>query len=241
MSTLCERASQRSTSDADRRWQHHYAALVQYVDANGHASPPVHFVSADGTLLGKWVVTQRQKRRQGRLREERVIRLAALPGWVWDVYLSWEHQYAVLVRFCDDTGHACPAVNHEMEDGYRLGKWVGYQRKRYRQGRLRADRAARLAALPGWVWHIDNPSEYESAWEQAFSALQAFADIHGHAQPPFRGRGEPFRLGVWVHKQRKAYRDGRLGAERAHRLEALPEWTWVGQRGNHPKGSVQRP
>lgn len=40
-----------------------------------------------------------------------------------------------------------------VEDGYRLGRWVGVQRRTYKAGRVAADRIAQLEALPGWSWN----------------------------------------------------------------------------------------
>ncbi|WP_231578266.1 DEAD/DEAH box helicase [Rhodococcus sp. PML026] len=68
----------------DTRWEEAYLQLKQYVDQNGHASPPQTYANVSGFKLGTWVAGQRQGRAKGRLSEDRCKRLAALSGWVWN-------------------------------------------------------------------------------------------------------------------------------------------------------------
>uniref|UniRef100_UPI0015C42E1C helicase associated domain-containing protein n=1 Tax=Mycobacterium avium TaxID=1764 RepID=UPI0015C42E1C len=51
-------------------------------------------------------------------------------------------------------------------DGIKLGQWARDQRRKYRQGRVSAERVARLEALPGWAWS----DRLDEQWERGFTA-----------------------------------------------------------------------
>ncbi|WP_219415473.1 helicase associated domain-containing protein [Pseudonocardia nigra] len=70
-------------AEQDMRWLQGLSALQRFVEEHGHASPPRAAVM-EGYRIGHWVDTQRLKYRRGRLAADRVERLEALPGWVWD-------------------------------------------------------------------------------------------------------------------------------------------------------------
>jgi hypothetical protein len=176
------------------------------------------------------VSAQRRKHHRGELDDGRAARLEALPGWVWrrrdrtpGVYCGWDGRFRALTQFVDEHGHARVPSAHITGDGIRLGQWVNAQRHTHRQGALDADRAARLEALPGWVWGASG----EQRWERGFTALTQFVDEHGHARVPHGHiSADRFRLGQWVNTQRYTYRQGALDPRRTARLQALPGWVW---------------
>jgi hypothetical protein len=99
--------------------------------------------------------------------------------------------------------------------------WVNTQRSRFTKGTLEAEREHRLQALPSWTWkpHADK-------WEEGFNRLQDYVERTGHARAPTSYTNDGYRLGQWVNTQRSRYTKGTLDAERQHRLENLPGWSW---------------
>ena len=183
----------------------------------GHARVPATY-REDGYRLGGWVHEQRNMYREGQLDAERRARLEALPGWTWFPYqTAWEEGFSQLEAFIAREGHARVPLRWR-EDGFRLGSWVNTNRTHHNRGDLRPDRAARLKALPGWSWDLN-----DAAWEEGFARLEAFVAREGHARVPKEWCEEGgFRLGQWVHNIRGRESD----PERRVRLEGLPGWSW---------------
>ena len=148
---------------------------------------------------------------------------------------SWEFGFARLLRFADHAGHSRVPDDYRDDDGYELGSWATRQRGLYRRGELLADRAKRLAAVPGWVW-----DERKEAWEEAYDRLRAFAQREGHSRVAQNYRtSDGFRLGRWVSIQRRAHTRGEMPVERVRQLEALPGWDWAPRDERWERGYTQ--
>ena len=215
----------------DTDWEEGFAYLQRFVEREGHARVP-HGRRDNGFGLGNWVADQHHRYRRGTLDPKRRARLEALPGWTWDTQeATWDEGFAHLQRFVRREGHA-RVPSDWREDGYRLGQWVGVQRRGFKLGRLDSVRRERLETLPGWVW---DRSEVE--WEDGYARLRRFTKREGHSCVPQSYRDEDgFRLGSWVARNRQGQADGRLSERRARRLEALPGWTWDAREGRWEEG-----
>lgn len=155
---------------------------------------------------------------------------------VEEVGSAWERHYGHLQAWADEhDGRLIPrATKIELDDGtLYLGEWCEQQRILRRRGALSADRATRLEAIPGWAW-----DKTEAWWRNTHQILLAYAATHGtvadHQEGISRFAGMknaayPKRdLGVWMAKQRQAYRLGTLPDDYAAALEELPGWAWDG-------------
>nr|WP_269779755.1 helicase associated domain-containing protein [Mycobacterium intracellulare] len=215
----------------DAAWDIMFAALTRFVAQHGHARVPQKHVCGDGTRLGTWVGNQRTLHLDNRFDPARAARLEALPGWTWRDSRAhrWERSFTALTQFVAEHGHARVPLAHIDEAGRRLGNWVMQQRHDQQDNRLDPDRAARLEALPGWVWSGSEGHQecLDRRWERGFTALTQFVAEHGHANVPrLHINSDNFRLGEWVDTQRASHQDNRLDLARAVRLEALPGWVW---------------
>ena len=133
------------------RWGTAFGMLEQYVRQHGSAAVP-RTTTVDGFKLGTWVATQRRLHIEDRLSGDREARLEAQPGWTWGPHdTSWENGYRMLQTYVKRHRDSCVPSSCEI-DGFRLGGWVSAQRIRHSNHLLRADRAERLEALPGWTW-----------------------------------------------------------------------------------------
>lgn len=204
------------------RWEEAFGRLTEYTDHHGHARVPQSY-TVDGCQLGHWVHKQRRTFARGAMDPGRARRLEVVPGWAWQSAGDrWEEGFRRLEIYVETVGDA--RVPYSCTVGsYRLGVWVGIQRRHHADGHLDSRRARRLEAVRGWVW-----DPFADRWEQGFRRLVDYAAHFGDTRVPRSYTVEGYRLGVWVTKQRTRRRAGALGADRARRLQALPGWTWTG-------------
>lgn len=175
----------------EEAWDEGFASLQGFVEREGHARVPVQW-RENGYRLGQWANHQRRFFAKGQLDKARCERLEAVPGWVWDrLEAAWEEGFAILQGFVEREGHArVPFL--WREDGYRLGQWVGSQRRNFGKGRLDNARRERLETLPGWEW-----DPLEAAWEEGFAKLETFIEREGPRAGPERVERRRISAG-WV-------------------------------------------
>ena len=202
-------------------WNYWYGLLETYVAEHGDAKVPNHYKTHEMVALGAWVNTQRVSQKKCQLSQERITRLEALTGWVWDpLNQQWEEGCSALEAYVAEHGDTRVAATYKTQDGIALGAWVSNQRTNKNQGKLSQERITRLEALPGWVWVVE-------AWEEGFGALKTYVVDHGNAMVPNKfKKQEGVPLGAWVSTQRQLQKEGQLSKDRIVRLEALPGWVW---------------
>ncbi|MGY3413516.1 superfamily II DNA or RNA helicase [Bradyrhizobium sp. GM5.1] len=103
------------------KWEKTFPILQQFVDREGHSRVPVKYRTDDGIPLGLWVSRQRDRFARGILVDDRVRRLEALPGWVWNAHpdnqrraapksdshsVQWRKGFTSLQEFSKREGHA---------------------------------------------------------------------------------------------------------------------------------------
>jgi cation transport regulator ChaC len=140
-------------------YKKHLGALKQFVEREGHASPPQNHVEdfqGEKLNLGTWAGSRRTDFKVGRLSAERTAALEALPGWEWDPFEAAYQKYLeALKQFVEREGHASPPQNHVEDfqgEKLNLGTWVSNRRTDFKAEKLSAERTAELKAVPGWVW-----------------------------------------------------------------------------------------
>jgi ribosomal protein L7Ae-like RNA K-turn-binding protein len=188
-------------------WEEGFSYLTVYKNREGHCRVPPNHVE-NGFRLEGWIATQRS--RKDKLSEERRKRLDEL-GFIWNPReADWEEGFSYLKAYKEREGH-CRVPGEHIENGFRLGQWVGVQRT-YNEN-LSQQRRAQLEELE-FVW-----DPFTADWEEGFSYLKVYNEREGHCRVPYKHVENGFRLGPWITKQR--LRKSALSEERCKRLDEL--------------------
>lgn len=138
---------------------------------------------------------------------------------------DWYEQFDLFKHYVDAGGPALPVATEVVEDGWRVGQWVAWQRRARRLGRLRDDKIRLLETVPGWEWELKAHTR-KVGWHNAFEMLRDYL-THADTLPLVEYVDESgFTLGQWVAKQRTFYRAGKLSGERVDALQSLAGWSW---------------
>ena len=129
---------------------------------------------------------------------------------------SWDEMYGRLIVFQRANGHCRVPKDYATDDGYRLGRWIGFQRRN--RDNMDPERRQRLEGLSGWSWNT-----ITDQWEHGFSRLKQYSEREGHCRVP-KGytTDDGYRLGGWVANQRT--KKDEIDRERRRRLEELTGW-----------------
>lgn len=206
----------------DHFWERNFAAADRYYRKNGDLKVPSNYVTEEGVRLGTWIARQRSLR-AGRLKrgtppdEEQIARLDAI-GMVWDkgVDRKWEQGYAAAAAYKAAHGDLNVPGDYRGPDGLVLKSWLQNQRKRYRSGRLEADRKRRLDAI-GMLWELPDP------WLARYEVLLRYYREHKSLDIPQNVVVEGVWLGKWLVKQKEYLRAGKLSQEQAEKILRLEE------------------
>jgi superfamily II DNA or RNA helicase len=188
-------------------WEKGFRHLIVYKSRVGDCRVPAKHLE-QGFKLGSWVSVQRKEKTQ--LSEEQRKRLDELE-FDWDIFsTNWEKALGYLQRYKERVGDCRVPQNH-IEHGFKLGNWVGKQRKA--ENGLSEERRKRLDDM-GFVWNA-----FSTNWEHEFSVLKLYKDRVGDCRVPLNHIENGVRLGRWVNIERK--RKNRSFDERKKRLDDI--------------------
>ncbi len=205
-------------------WEARFAELIEYQNQVGHTRVPVKW--KDNPELGQWVVAQRYKHRQKKLRQEYESRLDAI-GFEWDVlpdqWELWSANIEKLRNFKQANGHVL--VSATLGHDVILSRWVTNLRRLKRKGKLPDDKVAALDEL-GMTWDAAVTIR-SSQWEEKYRQLKSRYEASGTCEPARGASDRPSRLQrTWMNDQRQLKRSGKLASDRVARLEQLRfRWT----------------
>ena len=213
--------------DADEyRWECNFQAAQRYYKEHGSLEVPSRYLTLDGVNLGGWIQSVRRSYKNGRLDAEKIQRLETI-GMLWNIeQTQWERQYQLAVLYYHEHGDLDIPSAYMTKEGVKLGRWLQRMRRDYKKGILEKDRIERLEII-GVTWDMQ-----ENQWEKYYEAARRFYQENGDLKvAPRYVSPDGTRLGTWIQRVRKWYREDKLTAEQIKRLESIGMvWNGVSDR-----------
>ncbi|MDC0613604.1 Helicase associated domain protein [Akkermansiaceae bacterium] len=189
-------------------WDAQFKSLVAYKQEHGDCLVKRGWKD---NKLARWVLKQRQRKRNGKLGADTIRRLDSL-GFSWDPDEdAWEFQFQKLLAYKQKNGNCLVPAKYNVDKV--LGAWVGTQRDAQKKGNLDPEKTSRLNDL-GFVWDVT-----QEAWDENFLNLDAYKKQHGNCL--VRRSWKDNKLAKWVGFQRQAKRNNQLDADKIKRLDEL--------------------
>jgi superfamily II DNA or RNA helicase len=136
---------------ATTAWPEQLARLRAWHDEHGHLNIPHTAVTSDGFEVGQLAQSLRHRRKRGILTAPQVQALDVI-GMIWDRQEDkWERGIDAAGAYHSEHGDLEVPAKYVSSSGYRLGSWIGDQRRRHKSGIMTATQFERLTAL-GMRW-----------------------------------------------------------------------------------------
>lgn len=188
--------------------------------------------------LRLWCATQRIFNNKGSIQKHRFDKLNDL-GFPWKLKkgrrrtnepvernsysAQWEEMFKVLVSYHKTHGNY--QVPLDKENGT-LRRWMQTQQTLKRKGTISPERLQKLNDID-FPWAIESPSipnrfgkDNEGYWLKMFDQLFSFVIKHNHAIIP-RGDDATKPLALWLVKQRKLFREGKMSQEKIEKFKRI--------------------
>ncbi len=200
-------------------WEEWFARIESFAKANGHCRPKREAIDASERELAGWVMKQRNLYNQGKLQQERILKLENLQFWTWDPFeTQWLEYFEKLAAYAAQHNTARVPSTFKLEGGKPLGKWVA--KLRAKRDSLSQYQRELLESLPDWTW-----DPFLEDWETALSELKSISAAKGTTSFSRNDKFSDGRsIGGWVIKQRQ--NKIQLTEHQIFELESLPGWSW---------------
>ena len=199
-------------------WDKAYGLLCEFIEKYGRlCSSGERYKDFQ---LGYWLSFQRKLYDNGKLSDERYVRLQAVG--VFDEEgrfveldekneIKWKKMYNLLKQYVQDKGFY-PLKTSEMYKGVDLGDWCTAQRIRYKQGKMVKERYELLDKI-GFPFRLQDYKFVIKA-EQ----LKDYIDENGTS---IKAKGETQQLALFYKRLKSDYRTNQLQADRKELVDRL--------------------
>ena len=216
-------STKRRTNHCHGMWQRKFELLCAFQRENGHCRVHKSYI-VDSVQLGHWVRNQRKfyvnymEGKHSPITKERISLLNSI-GFEWRRADTWQRKFERLCVFQRENGH-CRVPQSYIVDSVKLGQWVQYQRKYYKNREIgkegdtsiSSERIAQLNSI-GFDWRVDETTKSDT-WPREFELLCAFQRENGHCRVPKSYIADSVKLGIWVKNQKRncqIFEDGTKG------------------------------
>ena len=201
---------------SDVQWERGYAAAAAYHKTFGNLKVPTTYQTSDGFRLGRWLCRQRERQDMPAAQQAKLDRL----GMIWKKADPWEERLTLAQSYYHRYGNLEIPADY-VENGIWLGKWLDQQRQIYigkQHGKVMSKEQIRALEQIGMCW----TGKQERVWQEQYAQARQYFETYGSLRVPanyIASNGK--RLDLWIRKQKKAQKDGKLSAEQVQSLKQI--------------------
>jgi superfamily II DNA or RNA helicase len=196
-----------------------YCELKKWITINNRF-PSRYSIDKIEKKLGGFCAKMREKKINGKLYSNEIIKLEKIPYWYWkkedpfyniyDQVKNWTNQYNKLPVNNNN--------NNTIEK--KFAQWCNKKKKDKRNGILDEDKIKKLEQLVDWYW------DKEDVFDVTYNNVKKWIKITKKI-PSNKSKDELERkMGNWCQKQRCYKRKNKLDKEKIIKLEKINEWFW---------------
>ena len=200
-----------------------YDELLQWVLENKRL-PSAGSKNPIEKKLGIWSSCQRKNKKNGKLDQERIRKLEAVPLWNWGYKNKFYETYDVLIKWISDNNRLPSQISKDPTEKS-LGHWCNNKRHNKKLGKLEDEIIKKLEAIPLWEWGSEEIKEVKS-FDESYNELLQWT-LENNKIPSKQSKNETERrLGMWCSRQRLNKKIGKLNEDQILKLEKINDWHW---------------
>ncbi|SEQ19960.1 Superfamily II DNA or RNA helicase [Lachnospiraceae bacterium NE2001] len=134
-------------ADFDDRWESGYDVAVRYSKERGNINFVPTDYNDDSLNLSKWLHTQRNRYKTGKLSDDRIKRMEDI-GFVWSGHEAfWNEGYTHACEYKNEHGNLKVPQGFVCSDGFKLRSWINNQCTRIKKGSLSEQQVNKLKEI----------------------------------------------------------------------------------------------
>ncbi len=130
---------------AKSSWDKYFPAAKRYHAEHGDLNVPNAYVTEDGLKLGEWISRCRRGALELSASQRSKLELMGFDQSGRDA--AWDRHYNEIKEFYRQNGHLNISYKYQTADGFKLGQWLGKQRRLRKSGELPESRVRRLSEI----------------------------------------------------------------------------------------------
>lgn len=198
--------------DNERKWQQTYEIVKDYIIE--HKEEPAATTVYKNVHIGSWLRYQNRSYTRGTLlmHRENLLRQAGITLGQRNE-LIWNNYYTLLQDYIKE--HSDMPGDRVVYNGYKIGKWLANQKRKYNENNLSEERLEMLQSA-GVIF--DNI--LDKRWLETFNIVAEYVKETG-VEPKNNTEYKGVKIGLWLRRQQNIYKTGRLQDYRQKKLESL--------------------
>ena len=137
----------------ENQWNEAYDRALEYYNEYENLLVSQDYVTKDNFKLGKWICNQRTAYKSRNLTTWQIEKLESI-GMVWEAFEDqWNEGYSKAFEYYYEHKNLRVLSNYVTKDNFKLGQWLGTQRRTYKKGTLPTEQIKKLESI-GMVWDV---------------------------------------------------------------------------------------